>query len=225
MTHSIVFKLVRKDFKINQKPIFLWFIAAVLGILTAYLIPGLIAANIGFSLLVCAVFGLGIHMMAHTVLFDNIKGTHIFIMGLPLTFKQYTISKLLVNTGVFFAMWILLSAACLYTTFSQGILPIGSLPMMSIVLLAILPAYSLILSASMITQSVGGMILTAVPSSFLTSAYLWKIVYLDSVGTYVWGNQAVWNSTVVSIIIAQVLISILIPVLTVIIQFRKKDFI
>lgn len=225
MTDSMIYKLVSKDLKINQIPILSWFLAAVAGILIAYSIPGLVAANIGFSLIASAIIGVGIHMIAYTVLFDNVKGTHIFIMSLPVNFKQYTVAKLSVNILVFYGMWALLSAACIYVTFSYGIFPKGSLPMMSMVLLSILPVYSLILSLCMITQSIGYTVFTTVSLSLATPAYLWKIVYLDSVGTYVWGNQAVWNTTVFSIIIAQVLIAIIIPVLTVIVQFRKKDFI
>ncbi|WP_234571265.1 hypothetical protein [Rhodohalobacter sp. 614A] len=225
MTDSMIYKLIQKDLKINQTPILLWSLPAVAGILTANLIPGLVAANIGFCLLASAIIGAGIHMVTHTVLFDHLKGTHIFIMSLPVTFKQYTLSKLLVNIGVFYVMWALLSAVCIYVTFSQGILPMGSLPMMCMVLLSVLPLYSLILSVCIITQSIGYTVVTAVTSSFATPAYLWAVVYWDSVGTYVWGNQAVWNITVYSIMIAQVLIAIIIPVLTVMIQFRKKDFI
>ena len=164
-------------------------------------------------------------MLAHTVLFDNLKGTHIFIMSLPLNFKQYTVAKLSVNLLVFYSMWALLSAACIYVIFSRGIFPAGSLPMMLMVLLSILPVYSLMLSISILTQSIGYTVVTVVSLSFATSAYLWKIVYLDSVGAYVWGNQAVWNSTVFSIMIIQLLTAIIIPVLTVIVQFRKKDVI
>ncbi len=225
MSQSIVYKLIINDLKINRKPILLWSLAAVVGIVAAYLIPGLVAANIGFSLLAGSLLGVGIHMLAHSVLFDNVKGTHIFIMSLPINFKQYTVAKLSVNLLVFYSMWALLSAACIYVIFSRGIFPAGSLPMMLMVLLSILPVYSLMLSISILTQSIGYTVVTVVSLSFATSAYLWKIVYLDSVGAYVWGNQAVWNSTVFSIMIIQLLTAIIIPVLTVIVQFRKKDVI
>ncbi len=94
MTNSIVYKLIKNDLKINRTPILLWSFAAIAGIVIAYFIPGLLAANIGFSLLASAIIGVGIHMMVHTVLFDNLKGTHIFIMSLPIDFKQYTLAKL-----------------------------------------------------------------------------------------------------------------------------------
>lgn len=225
MTQPMIYKLVSNDLKINRIPILLWLLAAFAGILVAYLIPGLVAANIGFSLLASAIIGAGIHMIAHTILLDKAKGTHIFIMSLPLNFKQYTIAKLSVNMVVFYSMWALLSVACFYVTFSRGIFPLGSLPMMCMVLLSILPAYSLILSVCIITQSIGYTAFATVSSGFVTPAYLWAVVYLDSVGNYVWGNQAVWNATVYSVIIAQLLISILLPALTVMVQFRKKDFI
>jgi len=225
MTNPIAYKLIGNDLTINRTPILMWSFAAVVGIAVAYFIPGLVAANIGFCLLASAIIGVGIHMIVHTVLFENVKGTHILIMSLPINFKQYTTAKLSVNILVFFSMWALLSAVCIYVTFSRGILPLGGLPMMVMVLLAILPVYSLMLSMCIITQSIGYTAVTAVTMSFATSAYLWKIVYLDSVGAYVWGNQAVWNSTVFSVVIIQVLITIIIPVVTVIVQFRKKDVI
>ena len=225
MTNPIVYKLISNDLKINRTPILMWSLAAVVGIGVAYFIPGLVAANIGFCVLASAIIGVGIHMIAHTVLFENVKGTHIFIMSLPVNFKQYTVAKLSVNILVFWGMWVLFSSACIYVTFSRGILPMGSLPMMVMVLLAMLPAYFLMLSMCMITQSIGYTVITAMTLSFATSAYLWKIVYLDSVGAYVWGNQAVWNSTVFSIMITQVLITLIIPVITVFVQFRKKDVI
>ncbi|MCA9735867.1 ABC-2 transporter permease [candidate division KSB1 bacterium] len=225
MTHSIVYKLIRNDLKINRKPIVLWLIAAALGIVITYSIPGLVAANIGFSLLASAIIGLGIHMLSHTVLYDSLKGTHIFILSLPVNFKQYTLAKLSVNMLVFYGMWLLFSVACLYVTFSHDIFPMGSLPMMLIVLLSILPFYSIILSICIITQSIGYTVVSTVSLSFATSAYLWKIVYLDSIGDYVWGNQPAWNSTVFSIIIAQLVITIVFHVFTYIIQSKKKDII
>lgn len=225
MANSIVCKLIRNDLIINRTPILLWLLAAVFGIAIAYLFPGLVAANISFSVLASSLIGLGIHMMTQTVLFDNIKGTHIFIMSLPINFKQYITAKLSVNLLLFYGMWLLLSIASIYVTFSQGILPMGSLPMMLMVLLAILPVYTFILSICILTQSIGYIVVSVVTLSLGTSIYLWKIVYLDSVGAYVWGNQAVWNGTVFSIMISQLLFTIIIPVLTIIIQFRKKDII
>ncbi len=223
MNESIIFKLIYKDLKINQKPILFWSLTASLGILIALLIPGLIAANIGFSLLMSAIVGGGMHMMMHTVLFEHVKGTQAFIMSLPLSYQQYVIAKLLVNKLVFFVIWSLLSVACLYVAFSQNILPIGSLPMMVMVLLAILPAYSLILSVCIISKSINYIIVATITSSVTTSAYLWLIVDFDSVSSFIWTSQVVWNSTVLSVIATQVLLSIIIPLTTILILFKKKD--
>lgn len=225
MKNSIVCKLISNDLKINRKPILMWMLAAIAGIVTAYMIPGLVTANIGFSLMASAIIGSGIHMIAHTVLLANVKGTHIFILSLPINFKQYSIAKFTVNILVFLGMWLVLSAAAIYITISQSIFPNGSLPMILLVLLSILPVYSLILSICVITQSIGYTAATAVTGSFATSVYLWKIVYLESVGNYVWGNQAVWNNTVIGVMILQIMFAIIIPVLTILFQFKKKDLI
>lgn len=225
MMNTMVYKLINNDLKINRNQILLWFLAAVVGIVIAYFIPGLAAANIGFSLLASAIIGSGIQLLTQTVLLDNVKGTQIFIMSLPINFKQYTVAKLSVNILVFLGMWLLLSTAAIYVTFTQSIFPMGSLPMMLLVLLSILPAYFTILSVCILTQSIGYTVVATISLSVITSAYLWKIVYLDSIGEYVWGNHAVWNSTVFTIMFTQILIAIIIPVLTFISQFRKKDII
>lgn len=211
--------------KINRKPILMWLLAAIVGILIAYTMPGLVAANIGFSLTVSAIVGAGIQMISHTVLLANVKGTQIFILSLPINFKQYSSAKFLVNILVFLGMWLLFSVAVIYVNFSQSIFPVGSLPMIVLVLFSILPVYSLILSICVITQSIGYTAATAVTASLATSVYLWKIVYLESVGNYVWGNQAAWNNTVFSVMIFQIMLTIIIPVLTVLFQFKKKDII
>ncbi len=203
----------------------MWLLAAIVGILIAYTMPGLVAANIGFSLTVSAIVGAGIQMISHTVLLANVKGTQIFILSLPINFKQYSSAKFLVNILVFLGMWLLFSVAVIYVNFSQSIFPVGSLPMIVLVLFSILPVYSLILSICVITQSIGYTAATAVTASLATSVYLWKIVYLESVGNYVWGNQAAWNNTVFSVMIFQIMLTIIIPVLTVLFQFKKKDII
>jgi len=225
LNNSIVYKLISNDLKINRKPILMWLLAAIVGILIAYTMPGLVAANIGFSLTVSAIVGAGIQMISHTVLLANVKGTQIFILSLPINFKQYSSAKFLVNILVFLGMWLLFSVAVIYVNFSQSIFPVGSLPMIVLVLFSILPVYSLILSICGITQSIGYTAATAVTASLATSVYLWKIVYLESVGNYVWGNQAAWNNTVFSVMIFQIMLTIIIPVLTVLFQFKKKDII
>lgn len=223
MSSSLVCKLVKNDLTINKIPIFLWLFASVIGLLIAFFIPGLVAANIGFSLLMSALVGGFMHMMIHTVLYDNLKGTQVFIMSLPISFRQYILAKLIVNKLVFSSLWILLSSGCMYVTFSGEILPMGCLPMMSMVLLAILPVYSLILSVCITTKSIGYITACALTASIITPSYLWLIVDLESVGSFIWGNQAVWNNTVYGVMFAQVLLSIIIPVLTVMVQFKKKD--
>jgi len=225
MTNSIICKLISNDFKINKVAILMWLVAAVIGILIAFFIPGLLAANIGFSLILSSVLGLGIHMMMHTVIFDKVKGTQIFIMSLPVTFRQHTTAKLLVNLVAFYIMWALLAFACLYIPFSQSLFPMGNLPMMAMVLFSILPAYSLMLSVCISSQSVGYTVIATISSVIGTSAYLWAVVYTEPIGNFVWGNEAVWNNTVYGIVIAQILLGIIIPLLTVLMKFKKKDFI
>jgi hypothetical protein len=58
-----------------------------------------------------------------------------------------------------------------------------------------------------------------------TPAYLWIIAYLEPINSHVYGQQMVWNSTAISIVVTQILIAVLILAITWIIQRKKRDFI
>jgi hypothetical protein len=138
MSHSIIFHLVRKDFIIWRKMILIFSLISLstLGILCLLYgrIPNVVYYNLGFTLLIISNAPCGIVLLMQTNVFEKVKSTQPFIMSLPVSVKEFTLAKLLVNLPVFSAFWLIMVAATFYFAFGLGLFPMGTLPFITMIL-------------------------------------------------------------------------------------------
>jgi hypothetical protein len=229
MSTSIVPQLVKKDFLLMRKMIFTFFMVSlisvvVLNLLFGYL-PNWVVLNFTFILLLGPAATCGIVLLMKTNVFEKEKATQSFIMSLPVTVKEFTMAKILINLSVFAAFWLVVSGVAFYFSFSRSLFPLGTVPFITIVLLGVFVAYTCILSVSLIFQSLGITVLSIMLFQFITSAYLWGTAYLGAVSNYIYGAEVVWNITLISIVILQIFVAISVILITFIIQNKKRDFI
>jgi hypothetical protein len=225
MSQSIVRQLVMKDLLIMRTYVLLYWIGGFFSIAFVVFISSEIAAVVGFILFVAAMAGAGIHAMFQTVVEERIRLNLPFVMSLPVTVKEYTVAKLIANLLIFVSVWITLSAASFAVFIGDDGMPDGTMPFMSIILVAILMAYTLMLSTAIISASQGYTIVATVVGNIGLQAYLWLVADLYPIRSFIGGTTAVWNTTVVTILFAQLFAVVALLVLTVLVQFRKKDFI
>jgi hypothetical protein len=93
------------------------------------------------------------------------------------------------------------------------------------VFLGVFVAYICILSVSLIFQSLSITVLSIMIFEMGTSAYLWIIAFLDPIASYVYGQDMVWNSTAITVVMMQVFVAISVITATLFIQNKKRDFI
>jgi len=160
-----------------------------------------------------------------TIVVEKEKSTQLFIMSLPVTVKEFTIAKLLVNLPVFFAFWLVISAAAFYFVFGLGLFFYGTIPFITMIFLGIFIAYIGTLSISLIYQSLGITILSMCCFELGTPAYLWVIAFLEPISSHIYDAHPVWNSTAITIVATQILVAILIPLVAWHIQIKKRDFV
>ncbi len=229
MTRSIIPQLVRKDLQIWRKLILVFYgvsLACIAAVGALYgRIPDQVLLNLGFSLLITPVGTLGIVLLMQTNVFEKTKSTQPFIMSLPVTVREFTLAKLLVNVPVFGVLLLVTIGVVFWFAFGLDLLPLGMLPMMTIVFLGVFVAYLCILSTSLLSQSLGITILAITFFQIATSGYLWAIFFLDPIGRHVHGSVAVWNATAISIVTLQILAAVGVTAATLAIQNRKRDFI
>ena len=146
-------------------------------------------------------------------------------MSLPVTVREFSLAKLLVNIPVFAAVWLLTTGTAFYFAFGLKVLPAGTVPYMTMIFFDIFLAYICILCVSLLSQSLGVTVIAIMAFEILTSAYLWMILFLEPIRSFVDGTNIVWNSTALGIVAVQVLVAISALAATLYFQNRKRDFI
>jgi len=225
MSQSIVRQLVLKDLLIMRTYVLLYWLGGFASIVFVVFAGSEVAGVIGFILFITAMASAGIHALFQTIVEEKSKLNLPFIMSLPVTVKEYTIAKLSANLLIFGSVWLTLSAASFVVFIGDDGMPDGTMPFMSIVLLGILMAYTLMLATAVATGSQGYTIVATVVGNIGLQGYLWLVADLYPIRSFIGGNVAVWNTTAVSILFAQAVAILVMLVLTVFVQFRKKDFI
>jgi hypothetical protein len=229
MSRSIVPQLVRKDLLLWRKLILIFCgvslaCIAVLGMLYGR-VPNHLLVNVGTTLLITPAGTLGIVLLMNTNVFEKAKSTQPFILSLPVTLRQFTVAKLLVNIPVFSVLWLATCATAFGFAFGLKVLPVGTLPMLTMTLAGVFVAYIGILCVSLLSQSLGATILGIAFFEIGTSAYLWVIAYLDPIRTHLYGPVAVWNGPPSAVLAAQALLAITAIVATLGVQSRRRDFV
>lgn len=188
-------------------------------------IPHFVFMNVGFTILIIPVAACGVVLLIQTNVLEKEKSTQVFIMSLPITVKEFTLAKLLVNLPIFGALWIGTVGVAFYFTFGLGLLPVGALPFITMIFVGIFAGYSCILCVSLISQSLGKTIFAIMFFEAGTSASLWIIAYIDPIRNHIYGPSLVWNSTALTIVGFQVLVIVSVIAATILIQNKKQDFI
>ena len=229
MSGSIVPQLVRKDFHLTRRIILAF---ALITLSAAAMLPWLhgripdwVLINIGFMLLIGPAATCGIVVAMKTIVFEKEKSTQAFILSLPVSVRDFTHAKLLLNLPVFGVFWLVASAVGLYLAIGRGIFAGGAAPFISMVFVGVLLAYCCILATSLISQSLAKTVLAIFLFEVGTSAYLWTIAFYEPVARHVKGPAAVWDSASMSIIALQLLAAAAVIGAAVMFQRRRRDFI
>jgi hypothetical protein len=229
MSTSIIPQLIRKDLLMSRKIIMMFCLVSLasigmLGILFGR-IPNWVLVNVAFLLLVAPAATCGIVLLMKTNVFEKEKSTQSFIMSLPITVKEFTVAKLLVNLPVFCTFWLAVTVVAFYFSFGLGLFPPGAAPFITMVFLGVFAAYTCILSTSLLSQNLGTTVLSIMIFEIGTSAYLWIIAFLDPIARHIYGPEAIWNSAAVTIVVIQALTAVGVLVMTLGVQIKKRDFV
>lgn len=229
MNTSIIPQLVRKDFMIMRKTILIFCLVSILSIVVINMlfghIPNWAFFNVGFTLLIIPSASCGILLVMKTIVLEKEKYTQAFIMSLPVTIKEFTLAKLLLNIPIFTLFWLVISGVAFYFSFGLGVFPYGTVPFVTMIFLGIFLAYIGILSVGILFQSMPITIISVMTFELGTAAYLWIIAYLEPINTHVYGPNMIWNSTAITIVTTQILVAIVVLLMTWHFQNKKRDFI
>lgn len=223
MTTATLRHWVAKDWSLNRLPIAVGLLGAVLSlVLVAWPLEGLF--YLGSVLLITMVVGTGFTIIMITVVQERTERTLPFVMSMPISVVDYTVTKLVANLLLFFVPWLLITLSTVGVILLRPTLPVGLVPYAVLLLVELLVGYVLVLGIALITESLGWTIAAVVVTNLGIQAFMYYVGRVPAIVTPMQGNAIAWSHPATMILAGELTVIVLVLVATWQIQIRKTDF-
>lgn len=222
MNTFMITKLITKDWHL-YKDYMLGY--ALLGIISAGLmvVPSYTVYYLGFIGLITVLIGSSAHLAINIVVTEKKESQFSFITALPIKPLDYALSKIIGGLVIYMVSWgIIVITTVLIIYFSH--LPNGMLPMLIICAVEILVATTLLLCAGVLSGSMAVTMVTMIVLNLFFNMFIFAIAGIQSIGSNIESTTAVFNSTVYTLIAAEILIIAIVISTTIFIKSRKACF-
>ena len=223
MNMTLIGQMVKKDWELNQWPMIAYLI---LGMVALWLIitPGAIFFAVGSILLITVVITIGIHMVISTVTNERKNQTLTFMMSLPMSYREYTMAKMIANIGVTGGAWVFLygilaALILLLEPFPDGIFPFATLTMMYLFMI-----YIVLLATSMISESEPVTIVVMTVMNMTISLFMIWMGNHEGIGHLNGGAVAIWTPAAVTAFVSIISVIVVALAITFYMQSKKRNF-
>ena len=222
MNYTMVKRLILKDWYLQR-----WTILGCLAGGVASL--GVIASGnkagfyIGLLLLITALIVIGAQVAGSTIVSERKDQTLAFAMSLPISYREYTLSKIAGNLLIFLVAWIPLVVASLGLLLYQP-KTYGLVPFTAIMATEILVSTCFIIAVSVITESQGWMIAAIMIGNVALNAVGYLVAHIPSIARGMEGSSIQWTPVASALLFAELAMIALLIGGTFFLQSRKKDF-
>lgn len=189
---SMVKALMRKDAQLIRASL-PGFVLTGLGAVAMLVLPGKAPFYIGCLLLVSVLLVLGVHLPVTLVLGERRNKTLSFVMSLPITPTDYTVSKLAGCLGHYLAVWLALSGATLAAVWTLGTRPHGLIPLLAIVLLGCAANAVLVLAAAIVRDSLERTVRAVIFWDVVLQAAVYFAVTNGEIAATMMGPEVQWS--------------------------------
>lgn len=219
---AIVGTLVRKDLFLMR-----WAIAGTLagGFVSLALMPlGGMLTYVGGVSLICSLIILNIVIVLYGVAQERREKMVLFVLSLPVSPLQYTLSKVAATTIGFVGPWAVLTAATV-ALIDVTALPNGLLPFWIAVLGYLLLYFCALLAVALLKESNGWHAAAITVGNISVNFLIPLLLGLPSVQANQAGARAVWTADVVGIIVLEIVLGPVVLGLAVWRHARRPNFV
>jgi ABC-2 type transport system permease protein len=222
MNYAIVKRLVLKDWYLQRWAILasLAGVVATLGIIAT---GGKVAFLLGLILLIMVIISIGAHMVVATIVTERKEQTLPFVMSLPISYREYTASKLWGNLLIFLVPWLTMVVGSmgmlLWSPSSRGLVPYTAIMSVEILL-----STCLILAVALITESQGWAVAAIMVGNIAVNGLGYVFAHVAGIAKGMWGPTIQWSGAASAVLLAEFAIVGLLLGVTFFVQARKKDF-
>jgi ABC-2 type transport system permease protein len=224
MNIAMVCRLIRKDWYLNKQGILASLIGGVATLALVAVHVSQLALIVGMIVLVTILIGMGAMVMISAAS-ERRQLTLPFVMSLPISYREYTISKIAGGMLIFLALWVPLVAGAVATILLTPGIPHGLVPFVLIMAVEILMTTCLITVVSVTTESHGWTVAAAQVGAVGLNGIGWSIVRLPEIGGWMRSATVRWSGTATALLMAELALIGLMLAFTFLVQARKRNFI
>lgn len=223
MNYSMVWRLILKDWYFQSVAILLTLAGGVVS-LAIVAFGGQPGFTLGLILLVTVMVMLSAMSVMGNTIGERENQTLAFAMSLPISYLDYTASKILGNLLIFVPIWLAIVSGCLGLIVVAP--PIRGLFAFTVIMaLEILISTCLMIAVALVTESKSWTIAAMVTGNLALNVVGYLVAHIPGIGSVMWGKAIQWTpAATISVAIEFALIALLLGG-TFFIQSRKKDFI
>ena len=178
----------------------------------------------GLVLLITALIAVGAHLAIATMVNERKEQTLSFVMSLPISHAEYTLSKLLGTLAIFMVPYLVLVFGSLALFAIPHGVPHGLLPFTTIMAVEILLNTCLMIAVALVTESQGWTVAAIIVGNISINIVGYFVAHLSGIARAMQGGSVNWSTTAsVTLLVEFGLIALMLGS-TFYFQSRKRDF-
>jgi hypothetical protein len=223
MNYSMVKALILKDWYFQRGPILLSLAGGVvsLGIIAFGGQPGFI---LGLILLVTILVLLSATAVIGTTIGERENQTLAFAMSLPISYVEYTTSKIVGCLLIYVPFWLAIVAACLGLIFVSPTIH-GLFAFTIIMAVEILVSTCLMIAVALITESKNWTVSAMITGNVAFNVVGYLVAHIPAIGNVMWRKVIQWSPAATLLLAIEFALIALMLGGAFFFQSRKKDFI
>jgi ABC-2 type transport system permease protein len=223
MNYSMVKSLIFKDWYFQRSAILLSLAGGVLS-LCIVAFGGQPGFTLGLILLVTIMVMLSAMSVMGNTIGERENQTLAFSMSLPISYLEYTTSKILGNLLIFVPFWLALVSGCLGLIVVAP--PIRGLFAFTVIMaVEILISTCLMIAVALVTESKSWTIAAMVTGNVALNVVGYLVACIPSIGNAMWRKAIQWSPAATILLAIEFALIALLLGGTFFIQSRKRDFI
>ena len=218
----MVKRLMLKDWYLNRWPI-VASLAATIASLGIVATGNKEAFLLGIILLVMVIVFIGAHLVVSTIVNERKEQTLPFVMTLPISYREYTASKIWGNLLIFLVPWFTMVLGGLFLLLYDA-KTYGLVPYFVIMSTEILMSTCLIITTALITESQGWTVGAIMVGNIGVNGIGYLVAHIPAIAQGMWGSAIQWSKAATGVMLAEFATIGLLLGITFFVQSRKKDF-
>jgi ABC-2 type transport system permease protein len=221
---SVVWPLILKDLRLHRVQITISLVVGLVS-LALFEVGTEVPVVIGACLFFISMIVLGCTLPMTNLINERKKHNLAFVMSLPVSTTQYTVSKLASTVGMFLLSWVILLAGALYAITSRPAIPHGVIPMLFVLVGLVFVGFCVIVAAAMVGETEAWTNPAVILSNSTYGIGWYLIVRIPAVNRDLKSATAVWSPIMLNFLAVEFALIAMILGLTFYLQSRKRDFI